>query len=344
MVRVAWESGCFAPPQPQRAIMATSMSVDATNSGSSAANVTGAIRQASRLTGISFQYLLATAKVESNFNPNASVSTSSARGLFQFIEQTWLSTLKTAGPALGYGQYADAIERTPTGSYTVADPAMRSRIMKLRQDPTASAVMAGAFTKNNSDKLATRLGRQPTEGELYIAHFLGSNGAAKLIGLAATKPREAAAEFFPNAAKANRSIFYDRDGGARSLAQVASVLTGKYAVARAAPVTPAQLVAAAEPAAAAAVPTYLSYIPQATTPGAMPLRGAIPQAAAAVDAPVRSGRRREPIGPAVRELWGRQLAQAATAQPAAPVAPANTTSFDLFGDGRRNVRGLFTGT
>ena len=342
MVRVAWESGCFAPPQPQRA-MARSMSVDATNLGTSAANVTGAIRQASRLTGINFQYLLATAKVESNFNPNASVSTSSARGLFQFIEQTWLSTLKTAGPALGYGQYSDAIKRTPTGSYTVADSAMRSRIMKLRQDPTASAVMAGAFTKSNSDKLATRLGRQPTEGELYIAHFLGSNGAAKLIGLAATKPREAAAEFFPNAAKANLSIFYDRDGGARSLAQVTSVLTGKYAVARAAPVTAAQLVAAAEPAAA--VPTYLSYIPQATTPDAMPLRGAIPQAAApAVDAPVRSGRRGDPIGPAVRELWGRQLAQAASAQPPASVPPANTTSFDLFGNGRRNVRGLFTGT
>ena len=321
--------------------MAGPLSLDA-NSGSSA--VTGAIRQASKLTGTSFQYLLATAKVESNFNPNASVATSSARGLFQFIDQTWLSTLKEAGPSLGYGQYAEAIVKTSSGSHAVADPAMRNRIMKLRNDPTANAVMAGAFTKSNAAKLATRLGRQPTEGELYIAHFLGSSGAAKLIGLAATRPRENAAAFFPGAAKANHSIFYDRDGGARSLAQVTSVLVGKYDVARAAPVAPAQLVAAAESTAEATVPTYLSYIPQAVTPDAMPLRGAIPQTPVAADAPARNGGRGEAISPAVRELWGRQLAQSSIAQPAAPAAPANAPSLDLFGDGRRNVRGLFTGT
>jgi hypothetical protein len=151
------------------------MLVDA-NSGTSAANVTGAIRQASKLTGTSFQYLLATAKVESNFNPNASVATSSARGLFQFIDQTWLSTMKERGASLGYGQYANAIEKTASGSYTVADTGMRDRIMKLRQDPTANAVMAGAFTRNNAERLTTRLGRQPTEGELYIAHFSVSVG------------------------------------------------------------------------------------------------------------------------------------------------------------------------
>ena len=39
--------------------------------------------------------------------------------------------------------------------------------------------MAGAFTKANSDYLATKLGRQPSEGELYIAHFLGAGGAAR---------------------------------------------------------------------------------------------------------------------------------------------------------------------
>ncbi len=322
------------------------MLVDA-NSGTSAANVTGVIRQASKLTGTSFQYLLATAKVESNFNPNATVATSSAHGLFQFIDQTWLSMLKQAGPLLGYGQYADAIEKTPSGSFAVADPAMRSRIMKLRQDPTANAVMAGAFTRNNAARLATRLGRQPTEGELYIAHFLGAGGAAKLIGLAATRPKDSAAAVFPNAAKANRSIFYDREGGARSLAQVAGVLVGKYQVARAAPVAPPQLVAAAEPAAVTKAPTFLSYIPAQTTipeaDSSVSLRGALPQAAPG--APLRSGSRREPIGPAVRELWGRQLAQAPMAL-IPPVASAATepAPLDLFGEGRRNVRALFTGT
>ena len=80
------------------------------------ARIAGSIRQAASTTGASFEYLLATAKMESNFNPKATASTSSARGLFQFIDQTWLGTVKEAGPHLGYGQYADAITKNASGS------------------------------------------------------------------------------------------------------------------------------------------------------------------------------------------------------------------------------------
>jgi Transglycosylase SLT domain len=195
--------------------------------------VTGAIRQASAATGTSFNYLLATAQVESGLNPQAGAATSSARGLFQFIEQTWLGTIKQSGAQLGYGRYADAISKTSSGHYQVTDPAMRAEILKLRNDPTANAVMAGAFTKANSDYLATKLGRQPSEGELYIAHFLGAGGAARLISLASGNPNAKGTDYFPNAANANSSIFYDRaTGHARSLAQVRDVLTARYDVAR----------------------------------------------------------------------------------------------------------------
>ena len=163
------------------------MLVDPSNSSANA-GVAGAIRQASQSTGASFNYLLATAQVESGLNPNAGASTSSARGLFQFIEQTWLATIKQSGSALGYGRYADAISQTASGRYEVSDPALRREILKLRSDPTANAVMAGAFTKSNADILSQRLGRAPSEGELYIAHFLGVGGAARLISLAASNP------------------------------------------------------------------------------------------------------------------------------------------------------------
>src|SRR5580704_6426525 len=121
--------------------------------------VTGAIRQASQATGTSFSYLLATAQVESGLNPHAGAATSSARGLFQFIEQTWLGTIKQSGAQLGYGRYADAITRTASGRYEVTDPTMRQEILKLRNDPVANAVMAGAFTKANANYLAQKLGR-----------------------------------------------------------------------------------------------------------------------------------------------------------------------------------------
>ena len=99
------------------------MLVDSSNTAVGS-TVAGAIRQASAATGTSFNYLLATARVESGLNPQAGASTSSARGLLQFIEQTWLGTIKQSGAELGYGRYAAAISVTSSGHYQVADPDM----------------------------------------------------------------------------------------------------------------------------------------------------------------------------------------------------------------------------
>jgi hypothetical protein len=207
------------------------MLVDPSNSAVGS-TVAGAIRQASAATGTSFNYLLATARVESGLNPQAGASTSSARGLFQFIEQTWLGTIKQSGAELGYGRYAAAISVNSSGHYQVTDPEMRKEILALRNDPTANATMAGAFTRANADSLANKLGRAPSEGELYIAHFLGAGGAAQLISLAANNPNANASQYFPGAAAANSSIFFDRStGAARTLAQVRDVLTARYDVA-----------------------------------------------------------------------------------------------------------------
>jgi len=250
------------------------MLVDSSNSTAGSA-VIGAIRQAAQATGTSFQYLLATAQVESGLNPQAGASTSSARGLFQFIEQTWLATMKQSGAALGYGQYADAITKNASGKYEVQDPTVRSAILKLRNDPTANAVMAGAFTKENAALLSQKLGRSPSEGELYIAHFLGVGGAAHLISAAADNPNAAAASYFPNAAHANSSIFYDRStGAARSLAQVRDVLTARYDIAaRERPVSGTSI------AQATTTPSITSGVAPALPPLAIPAGMPVPDAA-----------------------------------------------------------------
>jgi hypothetical protein len=208
------------------------MAIDSIIANASA-RVAGVIRDAARSTGASFEYLLTAARIESNLNPAAQAPTSSAKGLYQFIDQTWLATLKASGAAHGYGQYADAITQTADGRYDVADPTMRAAIMKLRSDPAASATMAGAFTQNNSVQLATAIGRMPTEGELYIAHFLGSDGASRLINVAARQPKVSAADMFPQAAAANPSIFMNKSGQARSAGEVYTTLTGRFEGARA---------------------------------------------------------------------------------------------------------------
>jgi hypothetical protein len=87
------------------------------------------------------------------------------------------------------------------------------------------------YTKKNAGKLAGRLGRNATEGELYVAHFPGSNGAGRLISLAESTPAQRADEAFPAPAKANPSIFFDK-GRPRSVSEVYSMLVNRYAVAR----------------------------------------------------------------------------------------------------------------
>src|SRR5262245_18267958 len=192
-------------------------------------SVTGAIRQAAQATGAGFSYLLATAKIESGLNAEVKAPTSSATGLFQFIDQTWLMTMKESGAEFGYGRYADAIEKTSSGKYTVRDPALRAEILNLRKNPAANAAMAGALTRHNAARLKEKIGRDPTDGELYIAHLLGANGASRLINAAGSDPNAKAAALFPRAAAANRSIFYDKQGGARSVPAVYGPLVTRLA-------------------------------------------------------------------------------------------------------------------
>jgi hypothetical protein len=233
------------------------MAIDSINVGA-ASKIAGAIRDAAQSTGASFEYLLTTAQIESNLNPAAQATTSSAKGLYQFIEQTWLATLKQAGPALGLGNYAAAIVQGADGRYMVPDPAARAAVMRLRSDPSASAMVAGVFTRGNEARLAAALGRAPSQGELYIAHFLGPDGASRLIGAATSQPQANAPAMFPAAAAANRSIFYDRAGSPRSAAAVYAKLTGRYEVARAltfAPHAPQAKARADVPLPPAPIPT-----------------------------------------------------------------------------------------
>jgi hypothetical protein len=338
------------------------MSVDTSNAtvtagaDSSRARIAGAIKQAATTTGTSFQYLLATAKMESDFNPKASASTSSAGGLFQFIDQTWLGTVKEAGAQLGYGQYADAITRSSSGTYSVSDPTARRAIMTLRDDPDASSAMAGVLTQSNSFKLTGMIGRRPTESELYMAHFMGVGGAAKLITNAEDNPQASGTRLFPNAAAANRSIFYDHSGRARSISEVYSVLTARYAGAAGSPATRAAMASVGGPSAgtsvAAAAPAdnaaYLSSFPDARSAAPVTLASAsTPTNASAPTDPIfrslfQAGDRVQPISPAIHELWGNSssLTSVASATPAAPATAASPSasdasavpSLDLFSD------------
>ena len=185
-----------------------------------AAPVLDAVQRASARSGIDFDYLFDVARVESGYNPNAKAPTSSARGLYQFTKQTWLATLERHGASHGLAWAADAIARDASGRLSVADPLLREQIFALRDDPAAASNMAAALTGDNRAYLESRIGRSAEPVDLYLAHFLGSGGAAKFLSALAADPDQPGATMMPEAAAANRSVFYAGDGSMRSLAEI----------------------------------------------------------------------------------------------------------------------------
>jgi hypothetical protein len=186
------------------------------------------IDAASEITKVDFDYLLRTAALESSFDPSLQATTSSAVGLYQFVEQSWFHMMQETGAELGLEDLAGAIGAGEGGGYHVTADEAREEILRLRYDPELSAIFAGLFTRRNFDALARMFEREPGPGELYVAHVLGASGAAELIRLATTSPDANAAKHFRRAARANRAIFYHKDGKPRSAAQLYEYLTGKY--------------------------------------------------------------------------------------------------------------------
>jgi len=178
-----------------------------------------AIAYAANATGIDFDYLLGQAKVESGLNASARAGSSSASGLYQFIESSWLAVVKKHGAEHGLGWAANAIG-TSGGRYSVADGATRQAILALRNDPAAASLMAAEHASDNKAALEGNLGRAANGTDLYMAHFLGLGGANKFLSAMQADPQASGASLFPGAARTNRSVFYDDGGRPRSLSAI----------------------------------------------------------------------------------------------------------------------------
>lgn len=192
--------------------------------------VVNAIQSASSKTGVNFSYLMQKASQESSFNPTAKATTSSATGLFQFTGQTWLHMVKTYGEQYGLGDYAAQIQKAPDGKLSVSDPAMRQEILALRKDPQISSEMAAELDKENAAALERKVGGKIGATELYLAHFLGANGASRFIREMRSNPATAAADLMPTAAAANKGVFYTKLGEPRSLQEVYQKFAQKFDV------------------------------------------------------------------------------------------------------------------
>lgn len=183
-------------------------------------SVHSAIARASARTGVDFNYLLGQAQVESGLRSNARAATSSASGLYQFVEQSWLGVVKAHGGEHGMAWAADSIRQGSNGRYYVADGATRQAILNLRNDPQAASLMAAEHAADNKASLEGSLGREATGTDLYMAHFLGLGGARQFLSAMDASPDRSGAAMFPAAARANRGIFFGEGGQPRSLSQI----------------------------------------------------------------------------------------------------------------------------
>lgn len=196
------------------------MLAEATKVQSDPTGIVATLQSAAATTGSDFRYLLSTAMRESSLKPQAQSGTSSAVGLFQFVEQTWLGLMKTYGAKYGLQSMANAISLGSDGRYRADNAADRQAILALRKDPKVSALMEGEFANRSRSQLESTLRRGVCNGELYAAHFLGPDAACKLIQMSDATPSANAAAAFPQAAGANRSVFYHADGTPRTVREV----------------------------------------------------------------------------------------------------------------------------
>ncbi|HMK89621.1 MAG TPA: transglycosylase SLT domain-containing protein [Methylocystis sp.] len=176
---------------------------------------------AARTAGADPALMMSIADKESSFAPAAKASTSSASGLFQFIDTTWLRAIRDFGERYGLGEHAKAIagdEARPN----VAEK-KRAETLNLRNDPYLAAAMAAEMLKHDGAKIAELVGRPLSAGETYLLHFLGPDDAARFMAKLDAEPEASAAQLLPKPARANKPIFYERQGGRlkeRSLSEV----------------------------------------------------------------------------------------------------------------------------
>lgn len=110
-----------------------------------------------KMVGVDPGAMAAFASIESGFDPNAKAKTSSATGLFQFIDSTWKSMWDKIGSKYGVQGYPDP------------------------RNPIYNAIAGAEFMKENMGIFKNKTGRNPNLGEMYLQHFLGPSGAAIMM-------------------------------------------------------------------------------------------------------------------------------------------------------------------
>lgn len=191
--------------------------------------VAAGMRRASENSDIPMSYFFEMGKTEGDFDPNAKNPISSATGWSQFTDTTWLVMIKMHGDKAGLSGFARMIDIVSTKGVETPVihhpfPGLEELILSFRKNPRVSAIMVAELTKINSANIKSALQIEPTNIELYLAHFLGSDGAILFLRRKEISPDMPGKSLFPLAAKYNRNVFFGEDESPRSLLEIQAEL------------------------------------------------------------------------------------------------------------------------
>ena len=189
--------------------------------------VLSAIRHARDIVGADVAYLMAVAARESRFDPAVRARQTTAAGLYQFTEDTWLRVVKLFGARHGLEDYARRIVVDKDGAIAMRDAKSRAALLQLRDDPRLSALMAAELGRDNKLRLERILGRTVSPAETYLAHLLGIVPAARIIVTARSAPQTSAAGLLPTAARTNPGMFAP-DGRAASAGAIVATIKAYF--------------------------------------------------------------------------------------------------------------------
>jgi transglycosylase-like protein with SLT domain len=186
-----------------------------------------AIRDATDAVGTDSTYLMVVAARESSFDPRSRAHRTSATGLYQFTQKTWLRSVRAFGERHGLGEYAKQIVINDSGAVSMRNSVARAKLLRLRADPRISALMAAELARDNEQRLTQKLGRPVAPAEIYMAHLLGVNEAARVIEKARSAPHTPGARLLPAAARSNPDLFRSH-GHVTSAKALVSKIAGHY--------------------------------------------------------------------------------------------------------------------
>lgn len=119
---------------------------------------------------------------------------SSATGVGQFINKTWLSIMQ------------DPIMQKQVDTSKMTN----QQILDLRKDPQLSMMATAVYGAQNKATLENALGRPVSDAEVYMAHMMGAGGATAFLNGYKNQPAQSAAALLPDAAASNPNVFYQK--------------------------------------------------------------------------------------------------------------------------------------